>query len=285
MTCPLCRRWMLATESSCPACGYGLSLDDGVDRVTDNGVVGPLQDFVLRDPRTVRGVGTARSTRGALCIRSRSGGGGALFEFRQESSAVSTTGASGARTRPRVRWRTPPAAAEPKKRPGRFQREATLGLDITTEGFAVSGQRAGTDRNVGALGLLMRRLVAGLVDMMILAGINAAIVYFALRLASLPAVETINLPAGPLLAFLVLFDVGYLVVLTAFGGQTIGKMGAGLPVECGGGEPGTLLKSLVRTAACAVSVLPVGAGFIAMLFRRRRTLQDLIADTCVVRAS
>ena len=87
----------------------------------------------------------------------------------------------------------------------------------------MSGQRAETSWNVGALSLLMRRLVAGSVDMIILAGINAAIVYFTLRLASLPVAETSELPAGPLLAFLALFDVGYLVVLTAFGGQTIGR--------------------------------------------------------------
>ena len=244
-----------------------------MDRVTDGGVIGPLQDFVLRDPRTVRGVATTRSTRGARSTRSRSGGS-PLLEFQQESSASSTTGGTGARPRPR--------AADPKKRRGHVQPEPTLGLDTTHE---AEGQQAATSQNVRALSLLVRRLVAGSVDMMILVGINAAVVYFTLRLASLPVAESSELPAGPLSAFLVLFDVGYIVVLTAFGGQTIGKMAAGLRVECRGGEPVTLPKSLVRTAAYMVSVLPLGAGFLLMLFRRRRTLHDLIADTRVVRVS
>ena len=147
------------------------------------------------------------------------------------------------------------------------------------------GQQAATSRNAETLSLLVRRLVAGSTDIMILVGINAAVVYFTLRLASLPVAESSELPTGPLAAFLVLFDVGYLVVLTAFGGQTIGKMAAGLRVECRGGGPVTLLRSLVRTAAYTVSVLPLGIGFLLMLFRRRRTLHDLIADTCVVRVS
>jgi uncharacterized RDD family membrane protein YckC len=173
-------------------------------------------------------------------------------------------------------------SADPKKRPGHVQPEPTLGLDATHEEV---GQQAATSRNAETLNLLARRLVAGSVDMMILGGINTAVVYFTLRLASLPVAESSALPAGPLLAFLVLFDVGYLVVLTAFGGQTIGKMAVGLRVECEGGDPATLLKSLVRTASYTVSVLPLGVGFLLMLFRRRRTLHDLIADTRVVRVS
>ena len=251
-----------------------------MDRVTDGGVIGPLQDFVLRDPRTVRGVATARSTRGTRSTRSRSGGS-PLLEFRQESSVVSTTGGTGIRTRPRAARRAP-ASADPKKRPGHVQPEPTLGLETTHEAV---GPQAATSRNADTLSLLVRRLVAGSTDMMILVGINAAVVYFTLRLASLPVAESSELPTGPLSAFLVLFDVGYLVVLTAFGGQTIGKMAAGLRVECRGGGPVTLLKSLVRTAAYMVSVLPLGVGFLFMLFRRRRTLHDLIADTCVVRVS
>ena len=65
-----------------------------MDRVTDGGVIGPLQDFVLRDPRTVRRVASARSTRGTRSTRSRSGGS-PLLEFRQESAVLSTTGGTG----------------------------------------------------------------------------------------------------------------------------------------------------------------------------------------------
>jgi len=281
MTCPRCQRPTLTKDRGCTACGYGLPGGDGVDRVTDGGVMGPLQDFVLRDPRTGRGVSTARSTRGARSTRSRTGGS-PLLEFRQESSAGSMTRGTGARTRPRAARRVPHGSADLKKRPGHVQPEPTLGLDATDEAV---GRQAATTRKAETLNLLGRRLVAGLIDMMILFGINTAVVYFTLRLASLPVALSSELPAGPLLAFLVLFDLGYLVVLTAFGGQTIGKMAVGLRVESGGGEPVTLLKSLVRTAGYTVSVLPLGAGFLLLLFRRRRTLHDLIADTRVVRVS
>ena len=137
----------------------------------------------------------------------------------------------------------------------------------------------------GTIGLLMRRLVAGSVDMMIIVGVDAVVIHFTLRLASLPVTGTSQLPAGPLLVFLLLFDLGYLVVLTAFGGQTIGKIAAGLRVECGSGEPVTLVKSFIRTAAYAVSVVPAGLGFLGVFLRRRQALHDLIANTRVVRVS
>ena len=112
-----------------------------------------------------------------------------------------------------------------------------------------------------------------------------AVIYFTLRLAGLQIDAMGQLPPIPLVGFLVVFDLAYLVVLTAFGGQTVGKMAVGLRVERSGGEPVKLIRALTRTVAYAVSVLPAGVGLVGVFLRRRRTLHDLIADTRVVKVS
>jgi uncharacterized RDD family membrane protein YckC len=127
-------------------------------------------------------------------------------------------------------------------------------------------------------------VLAGVLDVGILVGVNAAVVYFTLRLAGLPMASVGQLPPVPLLAFLLLFDFGYLSVLTAFGGQTIGKMATGLRVESSRGVPVTIGGALTRTAAYGVSILPAGLGLIGIFLRSKRPLHDLLADTRVVKA-
>ena len=132
---------------------------------------------------------------------------------------------------------------------------------------------------------LGRRLAACLIDSTLLLGINVAVIYFTLRLAGLQIDAMGQLPRIPLVGFLVVFDLAYLVVLTAFGGQTVGKMAVGLRVERSGGEPVKFIGALTRTVAYAVSVLPAGVGLVGVFLRRRQTLHDLIADTRVVKVS
>ena len=69
------------------------------------------------------------------------------------------------------------------------------------------------------------------------------------------------------------------------GGQTVGKMAVGLRVEGVNGSPVTLGRALGRTAAYAVSVLPVGLGCVWLLLGRGRALHDVLADTRVVKVS
>ena len=87
------------------------------------------------------------------------------------------------------------------------------------------------------MGVLAWRFVAGLLDVLLLLGIDAAVVFLTLRVASLPLASAAQLPVVPLAMFLLLLDAGYLVVLTALGGQTIGKMPMGLRVEGANGSP------------------------------------------------
>jgi uncharacterized RDD family membrane protein YckC len=80
---------------------------------------------------------------------------------------------------------------------------------------------------------------------------------------------------------------GYFTLFTAAGGQTIGKMAAGIRVvpmdEDSARVP--LGQSVLRAVAYAISVLPIGLGLVpALTGADRRTFHDRLADTRVVRA-
>ena len=125
-----------------------------------------------------------------------------------------------------------------------------------------------------------------MVDMLILAAIDAVVIYFTMQLCYLPIEELWVLPKGPLLAFLLVQNGGYLVAFTA-GGQTLGKMVAGIRVvqsETDGSLD--LGRAFLRTLMWVVLAVPAGLGFLSALFSRdHRGLHDRFAGTRVVRAS
>ena len=128
-----------------------------------------------------------------------------------------------------------------------------------------------------------RRVAAALVDQLILCGIDLVVVYFTLRLASLTLADWRSLPPVPMIAFLAIVKVSYFSVFTAVGGQTIGKMAAGIRVitdERGLVDPARAVR---RTLAGAVSFVTLGVAFIPALFGAdRRALHDRLAHTRVV---
>jgi uncharacterized RDD family membrane protein YckC len=136
----------------------------------------------------------------------------------------------------------------------------------------------------------VRRLFAAVVDLSILGGIGLGVLYFTLKLSDLPltARGVSTLPAVPLVGFLLLLAAGYSVTFTAVVGQTIGKMAAGLRVvhvsEQGEDEERPSFGfAILRTAAYAASILPIGLGFLpAFLGRDRRALHDRLAETRVI---
>ena len=79
------------------------------------------------------------------------------------------------------------------------------------------------DAGVGA------RLFAVVIDLLILAVVDAVVIYFTMQICDLTIDDLGILPKGPLLAFLLVQNGGYLVAFTA-GGQTLGKMVAGIRV-------------------------------------------------------
>jgi uncharacterized RDD family membrane protein YckC len=131
---------------------------------------------------------------------------------------------------------------------------------------------------------ILSRLVAVAIDLLILAVVDAVVIYFTLRIVGLNIEDLSSLPKGPLIAFLLVQNGGYLVAFTA-GGQTLGKMATGIRVVAA--EPASTLDvshALVREAMWLLLAAPAGLGFLPALFARdRRGLHDRLAGTRVVR--
>jgi len=142
---------------------------------------------------------------------------------------------------------------------------------------------------------VLSRALAGLVDLLILGAIDAAILYFTLRVVDLAFANIWSLPPVPFGVFLLLLNGGYLAIFTAAGGQTIGKMLAGIRVVADRpaddfesdrvGLRISLGASVLRATAYLASLLPAGLGFAAILFDPEgRALHDRLAETRVVKA-
>lgn len=130
------------------------------------------------------------------------------------------------------------------------------------------------------------RFAAFLIDFLILIAVDAIVIYFTMQICGLTIGELGILPKAPLLAFLILQNGGYLVAFTA-GGQTLGKMAAGIRVvNAGSGAPLDLGHAILRTLIWLVLAGPAGLGFLTALFSRdHRGLHDRFAGTRVIRAS
>jgi uncharacterized RDD family membrane protein YckC len=130
------------------------------------------------------------------------------------------------------------------------------------------------------------RFVAVVIDLLILAAIDVIVIYFTMQICGIALADLDILPKGPLVAFLFVQNGGYLVAFTA-GGQTLGKMAAGIRVVPA--ESGTSLdlgRAFLRTLMWVLLAIPAGLGFIsAIVSRDHRGLHDRFAGTRVVRAS
>jgi uncharacterized RDD family membrane protein YckC len=124
--------------------------------------------------------------------------------------------------------------------------------------------------------------MAAAIDHVILLGIDAAVVYFTVRMAGLSMGEWQLLPLAPLVTFLVLLKVSYFYAFTAMGGQTIGKMAAGTCVVGDDGRAVDAAQAMRRTCAGILSIGLLGLGFAPALFGDRRALHDRLAHTRVV---
>jgi len=131
-----------------------------------------------------------------------------------------------------------------------------------------------------------RRLIAAVVDSAILLAIDIVVIYFTMQICGVSLSEFGILPKGPLVAFLVVQNVGYLIAFTA-GGQTLGKMAAAIKVVPEDSEMtldiGCALK---RTVLWLLLAFPAGLGLLSAFFDRdHRGLHDRFAGTRVVRAT
>jgi uncharacterized RDD family membrane protein YckC len=133
---------------------------------------------------------------------------------------------------------------------------------------------------------LFARLIAVVIDLLILLIVDVAAVYLTMKLCGITFFELGILPKAPLLGFLVLENGGYLVGFTA-GGQTLGKMVMGIRVVSSDEhQPLGVGRALERTLLWAILAAPAGLGFVTAFFSPdRRGLHDRLAGTRVVRAS
>jgi uncharacterized RDD family membrane protein YckC len=131
----------------------------------------------------------------------------------------------------------------------------------------------------------VRRVMAAVIDCAVLSVIDLAIIYLTMQICGLSVTEFGQLPKGPLVAFLVVQNVGYLVAFTA-GGQTLGKMAVGIEiVTFDPYESLDLGRALKRTVAWLVLACPAGLGLLSTLLSHdHRGLHDRFAGTRVVRA-
>ncbi|MEZ5290365.1 MAG: RDD family protein [Vicinamibacterales bacterium] len=171
------------------------------------------------------------------------------------------------------------AAERPRTRGGpRLVRSRPTLVPLADEAEAAPAGDAGDSAPM--LASVSARIGAAALDIGLLAVVDLTVVYLTAQLAGVPLIELLTLPLVPLAVFLVGLDVAYLLVFTAQGGQTLGKMAFGLRVE-GVDETLTVARAFVRVAA---SMLSLGAGLGSAALRSdRRALHDHVADTHVVK--
>ena len=179
---------------------------------------------------------------------------------------------------PRLRTRVTPAKAS----------EPTLQLEPaeTAPGAEESDTGEAPPTESASVAPSGRRVAAAMIDVMLLAAVDLAVVYLTLQLCGLTMADMAVLPIPPLVGFFLLLAGGYVVSFTVAGGQTIGKMAFRIRVIGADGNAVRASVAMLRAAAYVVSVLPFGVGFVAGLFDcQRRALHDRLAETRVVKVS
>lgn len=134
-----------------------------------------------------------------------------------------------------------------------------------------------------ALASLGSRTLAAFIDHAILFGIDVVVFYSTLRMVALTTDEWRALPPLPFLAFLLLLKLAYFSAFTAIGGQTIGKMAAGIRVVADDQLILDPARAIKRTLTGAVSLGSLGLGLVpALISPDRRALHDRVAHTHVI---
>jgi len=130
----------------------------------------------------------------------------------------------------------------------------------------------------------VRRVIAALLDVLLLGGVHWVTLYLTLRLCGLTLADWRVLPLIPLLVFFLLVDGAYLTAFTTAGGQTIGKMAFGLRVVRDDQEAVSMDVAATRAMGAIGSALCLGTGLLpALLNDDRRALHDRLAGTHVVK--
>ena len=129
------------------------------------------------------------------------------------------------------------------------------------------------------------RVGAGVIDLVLLAGIDAAVLFLTLRIAGLQTTldDLRVIPVVPFVGFLALLAFGYVAAFTVAGGQTIGKMVLKLRVIGDDGRPIDAAGGVLRAAGCMLVPATLGLSYVPALFSAdHRAVHDRLAGTRVV---
>lgn len=314
MRCPKCHYLSFDSHARCRNCGYEFSLTADIQALdlpiqTGEEALGPLRDLALADLDRPNAHDREASEAASDPVRSApptppmskarpitSSFDLPLFTDRAiDDDRPLVTPAAVPRAPLSVRRSNPVitrgggriAVDEPGldlEAPAPLERPATMPPHAPSAAAVASVDGASAPAGAGL------RLLAALVDAFILGSISAVVVYFTLMVCGLPLSDLAILPLVPFAAFLLLVGGGYFVLFTAAGGQTIGKMAAGIKVvsvrrDTPWSARVPLADSVLRAVGYLVSALPAGLGFLPALFgAERRAVHDRLADTRVVKA-
>jgi uncharacterized RDD family membrane protein YckC len=309
MRCPKCQYIGFDSGERCRNCGYDFSFieqDTPLDLPITTGTepVGPMVDLQLSSRTAPPGARPSDVEVEETADRSnaRRAAAGAtvdlpLFTGNGTSDAPLVT--PPAVPRPPLAVRRPaPVITRPRVRRGDtpdVDDEPELDLEVPDEApRATLAAGSSADRSFAPVFEVEAapagaRLVAAVIDALILGTIDVGVVYLTLRLLGLTFADVRMLPVIPLGAFLVLLNGGYTTIFTTAGGQTIGKMAAGIRVvrmlDATSVSRVPFDRAVVRSVAYLASLLPAGLGFIVALFSPDgRALHDKLAETRVIRA-
>src|SRR3954463_3519968 len=284
MKCPKCQYIGFDSGDRCRNCGYEFSLSlDGSETPEDLAIqspdeaVGPFADFSLNE------------TPNLPLFRPDADSDAPLVSARMTPRApLAVRRAAPVQPRPRPRRDAPPP--EPRLALDTADLTGVYASESAAESVEEPSAAAPVSGAAGAVASHGARMVAGLLDLLLVGGIDLAVLYFTLRICDLTFDDVRALPVAPLIAFLVLLNGGYLSTFIAASGQTIGKMAAGIrvvPADLAAPRTHRVSfgQSVVRPGGYLVSAMPLGLGFVpAFVGADRRALHDRLADTRVVKA-
>ncbi len=271
MKCPKCHYIGFRTEERCKNCGYDFSF--AIDLPT-------AQDLPLRGERDPSGP-----------LAELSLGSEDSKEDREPSEPAPDTRRTALGERPpepraplSVRRATPEVPKSRSRAVRERSEEPTLSFEwLPGEDSGPAAPSATAAAPASEPAGSRSRISAALLDGGILVAVDVVVIYLTLQLTM---VNLGSLSLTPLVIFLSLLNGGYLVVFTAAGGQTLGKMAAGIRVVGVEHVRVPVGSAVLRTAAYVLSALPAGLGFLPGFFGgERRALHDHLAGTRVVKVS
>jgi uncharacterized RDD family membrane protein YckC len=181
--------------------------------------------------------------------------------------------------------RSTPELPRNRPRTTRPLRTDALDLESSAGSSTISEDAGDTVKSLLEPPSLAVRVGAGMIDLLLLVGIDAAILFLTLKVSGLQStLEDLNvLPPVPFIGFLALLAFGYVAAFTVAGGQTIGKMILSLRVIGDDGRPIDAAGGMLRALGCMLVPVTFGLSYLPAIFTSdHRAIHDRLAGTRVV---